>query len=426
MRKLLFLLSIALFIIFSCSEDAPTEPENRGPKIQSVSASPSIIKIGEVTTFSCVSTDADGDNLTYTWIAAEGSFTQGNSGSSVNWKAPSVEGTYIIGVTVSDGKEIDQDETEIVLSVNNRLFGIVYQKNTSNIINGALIEAGGKSSVSNESGSFSIENIPSGEESVVVTKDGYEIYEEIISITADQPLKHNVFMVGSIMITGKIIDSETKEAISGVGIIINSRVASTDASGNYKFSNFAPGTYSIKVEKENYLSFQDELTLVKDNQVVVVNVVLVPDVVPIYVTYTTIKLWETVGTTSSQLAGLDLSSGDALSTTVSGGVNGFIDIYYSSDGFIVRSANGTNSMTRETHFKVAAGSSLTDGVDSPVKDATWETRIADTESSYVFLYDADGNYSKFKIVNRGGGVVGEPAWVEVSWIYNKAVNSTKF
>ncbi|MBU0473509.1 MAG: PEGA domain-containing protein [Bacteroidetes bacterium] len=190
------------------------------------------------------------------------------------------------------------------------------------------------------------------------------------------------------------------------------------------FTDMPYGNYTITLKKENFEDYTQVLVVSSSSTSLDV------DLAPLYATYTTIRLWETVGTTSTQPSGLDLSTGEALSISSSSGVNGNVDIYYysSSDGsnYIVRSAKGENGMTRETYFKVAAGSDLTDGVDSPVKDANWATQIGDRESSYVFLYDADGNYSKLKIVNYGGGNPGDPAWVDVSWTYNKAVGSTKF
>jgi len=45
----------------------------------------------------------------------------------------------------------------------------------------------------------------------------------------------------------------------------------------------------------------------------------------------------------------------------------------------------------------------------------------------VFLYDHDAQYSKFLIVNRGGGSgPGDPAYVDVQWFYNKVVQDNRF
>ncbi|MCJ7553075.1 MAG: hypothetical protein MUO34_04250, partial [Ignavibacteriaceae bacterium] len=57
---------------------------------------------------------------------------------------------------------------------------------------------------------------------------------------------------------------------------------------------------------------------------------------------------------------------------------------------------------------------------------TWTDNIGDREANYVFLYDHDGNYSKLKIVNFGGGTPNNPAWVEVQWYYNKTMLDNRF
>jgi hypothetical protein len=132
---------------------------------------------------------------------------------------------------------------------------------------------------------------------------------------------------------------------------------------------------------------------------------------------TPVKMWETQGTTADQPSGLDLSTGEAVSSTNSQKV----DIYYSSTGFVVRSATD-----RKTWFKIGDGNNLNDDINSSVKTSSWLTKIGDRESNYVFLYDADGHYSKLKIVNHGGGNPGDPAWVEGQWIYNKVQDDVSF
>jgi hypothetical protein len=51
-----------------------------------------------------LATDPDGDSLTYGWSATSGTISVSESGSSINWTAPSTTGTYTITCTVSDGK----------------------------------------------------------------------------------------------------------------------------------------------------------------------------------------------------------------------------------------------------------------------------------------------------------------------------------
>ena len=83
-------------------------------------------------------------------------------------------------------------------------------------------------------------------------------------------------------------------------------------------------------------------------------------------------------------------------------------------------------MNRETYFYVGNASDLNDGVDSPAKDNSWTTSMSDREANYVFLLDNDGNYSKLKISSFGGGTPGNPAWVELQWIYKTVVGNKSF
>ena len=141
-----------------------------------------------------------------------------------------------------------------------------------------------------------------------------------------------------------------------------------------------------------------------------------------------VKIYETLGTTVDQPSGLDLSSGNAYG--VSGADKGKVDIYYTSNGFLVQSAdlNTTQGLIRETLFHVGNGTDLNDGV-SATNSSFWSVvkSMSDRESNYVFLYDDDSHYSKLKITGFGGGTgPGDPAWVKVTWIYNNTAIDTRF
>ncbi|MBK8944682.1 MAG: PEGA domain-containing protein [Ignavibacteriae bacterium] len=188
----------------------------------------------------------------------------------------------------------------------------------------------------------------------------------------------------------------------------------------YTFADKAVGTYSVTLKLDTYADSTINAQVV-NNQNVTLNFTLKPT----YSKFESVKIWETTGTTAEQPSGLILSTGTAISSS-----NAAIDIYYysSSDGttYLVQSANANNSAKRATYFKVTSGTNLNDGVDSPSKDATWTNSMGDREDNYVFLYDADGNYSKLHISDYGGGSIGDPAWVELTWTYNKAKENKVF
>jgi hypothetical protein len=183
------------------------------------------------------------------------------------------------------------------------------------------------------------------------------------------------------------------------------------------------GTRNVTLKLQDYRDTTFSVDIIGDEFNTVGPIGMVSN---IYTTlYGPVRIYETAGTTANEPSGLDLSSGMAYG--VSSPNANLVDIYYSSNGFLVQSADLYPGLVRVTKFFVGSGSNLFDGVDSPDKNTgTWTNNMTDREANYVFLYDHDGHYSKFKIVSWGGGVPGEPAWVEVQWYYNNTTLDTRF
>ena len=181
--------------------------------------------------------------------------------------------------------------------------------------------------------------------------------------------------------------------------------------------------YSVTLKLTDYNDTTFSISVSSGQTSVVTNIALVSNMMKTL--YGPVRIYETTGTTAQQPSGLDLSSGNAWG--ISSDSSGLVDVYYSSNGFLVQSAHLSPSLVRETDFLVGNSANLFDEEDSPLRNTgTWTDNINDTETNYVFLYDHDGHYSKLKIVNRGGGVPGEPAWVEVQWYYNDVQLDNRF
>lgn len=76
------------------------EKFNTAPTINLLKADPRKVNVGGMTEIECIASDAENDEITYEWFAAEG-FING-SGSKINWTAPNAEGNYYIVCKVSD------------------------------------------------------------------------------------------------------------------------------------------------------------------------------------------------------------------------------------------------------------------------------------------------------------------------------------
>ena len=78
------------------------ETVNNFPVIEDLTALPRKVDLGNITKVNCIASDADNDQLTYEWTAADGSIN--GYGSIIQWTAPNISGNYYIFCEVSDGK----------------------------------------------------------------------------------------------------------------------------------------------------------------------------------------------------------------------------------------------------------------------------------------------------------------------------------
>jgi hypothetical protein len=94
---------LILITLAACGvpQTSPKSQSNRPPVIQQITGvndwSPD--SAGQ---FGVIASDPDGDKLTYTWLAENGTLT--GDGDSVSWTSPSAMGKYKITVVASDGR----------------------------------------------------------------------------------------------------------------------------------------------------------------------------------------------------------------------------------------------------------------------------------------------------------------------------------
>jgi hypothetical protein len=77
------------------------EPENHPPVIQNMVADPYITPSSSSSIY-CIASDADDDELFYSWSCEKG--TLRGEGAQIIWNATKEQGEYVISVAVTDGK----------------------------------------------------------------------------------------------------------------------------------------------------------------------------------------------------------------------------------------------------------------------------------------------------------------------------------
>jgi len=105
------ILVAAIFLIGGCA------PANHPPVITNLKAEPEAVSPSGVCQIECIASDADGDELSYEWLASDGNIN--GDEAIVTWSAPESEGIYNITVKVTDGNggEVTQSIT-ITVRVN--------------------------------------------------------------------------------------------------------------------------------------------------------------------------------------------------------------------------------------------------------------------------------------------------------------------
>jgi len=235
----------------------------------------------------------------------------------------------------------------------------------------------------------------------------------IINSCSDDPTSPSL-PEGNLLITS--IPSGAQIWIDGVNTTITT---------NDTVFDIEEGVHDITLKRNEYVDNTFSVNIIADETSTVGPIVLVSDIQTTL--FGPVRIYESYGTPASLPSGIDLSTGNAWG--ISSDSSHLVDIYFYSDAggnsYLIRSAD-LAGLTRTTDFLVGSGTNLLDGTDSPLHSpGTWSNNINESEDNYVFLYDDDDHYSKFLIVNRGGGS-GSPAYVDVQWYYNNDAQDNRF
>lgn len=155
---------------------------NKPPQITGFTASAtSVARVGSCT-ISCAANDPNGDTLTYAWTATGGTIS--GMGSTITWVAPPSEGTYTIGVMVSDGKGgIDNDSCTVTVELK---FGSIDVKSSPS---GAAIYLDGVD-IENIT-PYIITNVEPGSHTIKLSLYHYKYREGTITVNADETTNVN-------------------------------------------------------------------------------------------------------------------------------------------------------------------------------------------------------------------------------------------
>ena len=113
-KLFVIIISMALLVGFlsGCVEEEPEPKKNTPPTATFTSdVTHNVTAAGGTVAFDCTATDADGDNLTYTWDFGDGETSDQEDPEHIY----AANGSYIVTVTVNDGTDSFTTDPDIVL-----------------------------------------------------------------------------------------------------------------------------------------------------------------------------------------------------------------------------------------------------------------------------------------------------------------------
>ena len=254
--------------MFACEKNNP-------PEIIEVTVFPKNATGGTTLIITAQAVDEDSDLLSYLWTCEVGEFIEGSSSAQTKWKAPvslSDEG-YSIKVSVSDGVESVSMTTliDIGKAVTGSISGFVYFSGCTIPIAGVTISVNEKSATTDSDGSFFIDGIPVGENSLVATKGDYDTSTKEVTILENEDAEVIILMTSqrySTKVYGTITGDHTGSPRAGLTVMVLNPDSSdsdlktiTSFSGYYQLPSVPLGERTLDVKLYDVVVFKADIFL---------------------------------------------------------------------------------------------------------------------------------------------------------------------
>ncbi|HUW44673.1 MAG TPA: carboxypeptidase regulatory-like domain-containing protein, partial [Dehalococcoidia bacterium] len=153
-----------------------------------------------------------------------------------------------------------------------RISGQVTDAEDGSAISGARVSDGTRTVLTDVTGQYAINDVPSGSYEVVAGKEGYESSSLTVNVFSETTAVAD-FLLSEIVvpgtITGSVTDAEDGSPVAGAVVTDGTRTVLTDAAGQYTISDVPPGTYQVVAGKEGYESLSLTVTVLEETTAVV-------------------------------------------------------------------------------------------------------------------------------------------------------------
>jgi len=261
MRIIFFAILLGSFFISGCEESS--DGSNAAPTIEEIIFSPVTPVNNTSVTFNTVATDIDGDSLSYNWSAVAGSFSNSGTGNPVSWYIDE-PGTYEITCIVSDGKEITSKSVTIAIDQQvGSIGGYIYDYDSNELLAGVAVSLGGYSTVSQNDGSYLIQDIPTGSNyQLLATFAGYYTYTSTTDIYAGERNRDLYLGKERGSFTGYVYNSVTNVPVESVHITIEDHSTYSGSNGFYQLNSVPLGERILWAMRSGYVTYSDTVQVI--------------------------------------------------------------------------------------------------------------------------------------------------------------------
>jgi acid phosphatase len=242
--------------------------------------------------------------------------------------------------------------------------GHVTDSSTGAALAGANVSYNGGSTVTDNTGSYTLSNVPAGSVSVTASQTGYTSKTSTVTVTAGATATLNFQLTATPPttgnITGHVTDSSSGAAIAGATVSFSGGSTVTDAVGSYTLSNVPAGARSVTASQTGYTSLTNTVTVIAGSTAMLdFQLTLIPVTTP-----GTISGRVTNITTGGAVSGATVSFSGGSTTTDSSGAYSFTNmtpgtysVTATHTGYFAVTASATvaSASTTTLNFAMATG-----------------------------------------------------------------------
>lgn len=259
MRRFFAVLIFAVALA-GCGGDKPlSEFVNTPPEAQ-LTAEPDTLALADTSVVTCEVHDPNPDVFTFRWTASAGRFIRRDPRmSQVSWIAPAREGTDTVRVTVFDQSDSVRVQVRVlVIGSVGTVLGVVREETSGVGLAGARLTIAHRTGTSRADGSFRLDVVPPGLDTLRVTLDGYEPYARSLLVLQGT----NVVEVVLARVPPKArlfgtVTNTLRQPVVGAVCRAGGVEVSTNMAGLYDFAAVLLGRQVLQVQAPGYETARD-------------------------------------------------------------------------------------------------------------------------------------------------------------------------